>query len=175
MVQRDGDIVDVDGVSPVTFNGIADGNYILTVRHRNHLGLSYNQASPKLLTETKSLAYDPAKVFDFRTVAQANLFGTAAAYTTASHPTLTTVNLLWGGNANSNTTSNYQGPGNDRAAILLDLGGIELATPAAGYFRSDLNMNRLVRYQAPGNDRGFLLANVLGSSELTTRAQSLPN
>ena len=174
LIQRDGDIVDVDGVSPVTFNGIADGNYILAVRHRNHLGLSIDQSSPKALNETKSTAF-AANVIDFRTATDPQLFGTSAAYTTASHPTLTTVNLLWGGNANSNTEAKYQGPGNDRAIILADLGGVELATPAAGYFRSDINMNKLVRYQSPGNDRAFLLGTVLASGELITRTQSLPN
>jgi hypothetical protein len=38
LIQRDGDIVDLDGVSPLTFTGGASGNYYVTVRHRNHLG-----------------------------------------------------------------------------------------------------------------------------------------
>ncbi len=38
LLQRDGDIVEVDGVSPVRFDGLAGGTYHLAVRHRNHLG-----------------------------------------------------------------------------------------------------------------------------------------
>jgi extracellular elastinolytic metalloproteinase len=38
LLQRDGDIVDMDGVSPVKFSGAAAGSYFVTVRHRNHLG-----------------------------------------------------------------------------------------------------------------------------------------
>lgn len=34
LLQRDGDIVDIDGVSPVKFDGLADGNYHLVIRHR---------------------------------------------------------------------------------------------------------------------------------------------
>ncbi|MEK7414749.1 MAG: hypothetical protein AAB263_15655, partial [Planctomycetota bacterium] len=37
LVQRDGDIVDVDGFSPVKFQ-VASDEYYLAVRHRNHLG-----------------------------------------------------------------------------------------------------------------------------------------
>lgn len=34
LLQRDGDIVDIDGVSPVKFNGLVDGNYHVAIRHR---------------------------------------------------------------------------------------------------------------------------------------------
>lgn len=42
LLQRDGDIVDVDGVSPLTFNNITLGNYYVAIRHRNHLGFRTN-------------------------------------------------------------------------------------------------------------------------------------
>lgn len=38
LLQADGDIVDMDGVSPLGFPGLTPGNYFVTVRHRNHLG-----------------------------------------------------------------------------------------------------------------------------------------
>ncbi|MBK8565881.1 MAG: right-handed parallel beta-helix repeat-containing protein [Saprospiraceae bacterium] len=38
LLQRDGDVVDLDGLSPVAFHGVLPGNYHLAVRHRNHLG-----------------------------------------------------------------------------------------------------------------------------------------
>ncbi|MFD0861940.1 dockerin type I domain-containing protein [Sungkyunkwania multivorans] len=38
LIQKDGDIVDVDGVSPITFEQPAD-NYYAVVNHRNHLGI----------------------------------------------------------------------------------------------------------------------------------------
>jgi hypothetical protein len=37
LLRADGNIVDMDGVSPVSFPGAA-GNYYITVRHRTHLG-----------------------------------------------------------------------------------------------------------------------------------------
>lgn len=39
LLQRDGDVVDTDGVSPVKFKGIDPGNYYVAIRHRNHLGV----------------------------------------------------------------------------------------------------------------------------------------
>lgn len=39
LLQCDGDIVEIDGVSPVFFNGVASDNYYIAVSHRNHLGV----------------------------------------------------------------------------------------------------------------------------------------
>ena len=38
LIQRDGDVVDVDGTSPVAFSSVPIGNYYVILRHRNHLG-----------------------------------------------------------------------------------------------------------------------------------------
>jgi hypothetical protein len=38
LLQRDGDVVDMDGSSAVSFSNATDGNYLIAVRHRNHLG-----------------------------------------------------------------------------------------------------------------------------------------
>ncbi len=39
LLQRDGDVVDMDGTSAVKFPGLAADEYFLAVRHRNHLGI----------------------------------------------------------------------------------------------------------------------------------------
>jgi hypothetical protein len=38
LLQRDGDVVDVDGLSPLLFASTLAGSYYVAVRHRNHLG-----------------------------------------------------------------------------------------------------------------------------------------
>lgn len=176
LIQRDGDIVDVDGISPVTFNGVADGNYILTVRHRNHLGLSLDQTSPRNFTESKSLAYTPAKLADLRTALDAQLFGTTAAYTTASHPSLGTVNLLWAGNANMNTSVRYTGGGNDKDYLLVNtLGNNQFNFLSNVYHVADVNLNKSVRYTGGANDKDVILITVLGNSQFNFRNQAIPN
>ncbi len=176
LIQKDGDIVDVDGVSPVTFNGIADGNYILSVRHRNHLGLSFIQSAPQSLSEAQSQAYNSGRVFDFRTALSSQLYGTTANYTTASHQTLTTVNLLWGGNANSNTQTRFSGLNNDRDYILITtLGNNPSGSISNVYHSADVNMNKVVRFSGLNNDRDFLLITVLGNNPSASRVQALPN
>ena len=175
LIQKDGDIVDVDGVSPVTFNNLADGNYIVSVRHRNHLGLSIDQTSPRLVNETKSTAFT-TNLIDVRTATDPQLFGTTGAYTTASHPVLGTVNLLWGGNANSNTQTRFSGLNNDRDFLLITTLGNNPANFINNvYHTADLNMNRAVRFSGLNNDRDFLLITVLANNPATFKSQALPN
>lgn len=42
LLQRDGDVVDVDGTSYLGFTNVQAGNYYMAVRHRNHLGVMAN-------------------------------------------------------------------------------------------------------------------------------------
>ncbi len=175
LVQRDGDIVDVDGVSPVTFNNLADGNYIVAVRHRNHLGLSIDQSSPRLVNETKSTAFT-TNLIDIRTAGDPQLFGTAAAYTTATHPVLGNVNLLWGGNANANANVRYTGGANDKDYLLITvLSNNQFGIINNTYNAADVNLNRAVRYTGGANDKDLILITVLNNNQFTTRNQTLPN
>jgi hypothetical protein len=45
LIQRDGDIVDVDGISPVKIV-LPVGRYYIVISHRNHLGVRTNEAIP---------------------------------------------------------------------------------------------------------------------------------
>jgi hypothetical protein len=175
LVQSDGDIVDVDGKSPVTFNNVLDGNYTIAVRHRNHLGLATLPSSPHTFAEKQSLSF-AANVVDLRAAGTA-LFGTSGStYAIGSHPTLATVQLLMGGNGNHNTNVRYTGLSNDKDFILVTTLGNNPANVMSNvYHPADLNMNKNVRYTGLNNDKDFLLVNVLQSTPSTIRNQALPN
>jgi len=175
LIQRDGDIVDIDGVSPVTFNNVSNGTYTIAIRHRNHLGLSTNPTTPQSLNETKSTAFT-TNVVDLRTLTGSSIYGTSSGYTTSTHPTLGTVNLLWGGNANFNTNVRYTGLSNDKDYILVTTLANNPATVLTNvYSAADINMNKIVRYTGLTNDKDFLYITVLQSNTVTIRTQQLPN
>lgn len=169
LLQRDGDVVDVDGVSPLTFNRLATGSYTIAVRHRNHLGLSTDPSSfTQALAETKSTIV----VTDFSTATDAQLFGTAAAFATSSDGRI----MLWGGNANFNGNTRYSGLNNDKDYLLVNtLGSNSGGFISNIYSSADLNMNKIVRHSGLNNDKDFLLINVLASNSGGTRTQVLPN
>lgn len=68
LIQRDGDIVDIDGVSPLSFAGTAVNNYYTVVRHRNHLGvMSATPISPEQLGSLVDFTSPATQTFDFGT------------------------------------------------------------------------------------------------------------
>jgi len=172
LIQKDGEIVDTDGKSPVTFNYIPQGNYALSVRHRNHLALSLNPAYAMTLSENKSAAFT-SNLIDLSTMPANQVFGTSNGYTTGIHPSLSNIRLMWSGNSNGNNNIRYSGFLNDRAAILTDLNNNE-NNILTGYYRSDLNMNGTVNYSDTNSDKSFLLQNILNNSEIKIIQQELP-
>lgn len=168
LVQKDGDIVEVDGTNPVYFKNLDAGNYVLTVRHRNHLGMGADASFAKSLSVANPVE---ANRFDFTTATDAQIFGTSAAYKVTNG-----LNMMWGGNANANTNVRYSGPSNDNGYLLgTILGGSTTNVINNVYSIGDLNFNRNVRYSGPSNDSGFLLGTVLGGSTTLVITQQIPN
>ena len=65
-LKSDGTIVDTNGISPLQFAGLGEGNYYVVVRHRNHLAIMSASAIP--LSSSSAL-------YDFST-AQLQAYGT---------------------------------------------------------------------------------------------------
>ncbi len=159
LIQRDGDIVDTDGVSPVRFNSVAAGSYFIAVRHRNHLGI--------MTATTRSLSQTTTAV-DL-TIAGTATFGTSARRTRGS------ILTLWAGNTNSNTNVRWFGLGND-AGVILNLVGPTTPnnTITSTYHNADVTMNGQVRWFGLGSDSGFLLNTVGAATPNSTVFQQLP-
>jgi hypothetical protein len=161
LVQRDGDIVDVDGVSAVTFN-VAPGNYYVAVRHRNHLGC--------MTATAVSLSASPATV-NYTTLATAT-YGTAARKTSGG---AVSVQVLWAGDVTFNGQLKYTGSGNDRDPILVTVGRTTPNNVVSNtYSTRDVNMNGQVKYTGTGNDRDPILVNVGSTTPNNVRVQQLP-
>lgn len=167
LLKSNGDIVDLDGVSPITFNNIPNGTNALTVRHRNHLALSSN---PTMGGGQLAASESAVSSFDFTNPAS-SFFGTSAAYRV--DPTNNKV-LLWCGNVNGNANVRYGGSSNDVGQILVDLGGVS-SNILNGYHRGDVNMNGVLRYGGSSNDVGVILSSALSGISSTIRFQEIPN
>ncbi|MBK6754267.1 MAG: PKD domain-containing protein [Flavobacteriales bacterium] len=157
LIQRDGDVVDVDGTSPVRL-AIAAGSYFIALRHRNHLGVM--TATPSTLGATPTLLdLTPASTASWGTN------GLRIANNTAQ---------LWAGDATGNGQVKYAGAGNDRDPILTLIGGFIPTNTVSGYLRHDLNLNGQVKYAGSANDRDLILLNVGGSVPTAVRSQQVP-
>lgn len=149
LLQRDGDIVDLDGISPVQFY-LPQDSYYLVVRHRNHLGL---------MSKTPIDFTTPKVTIDF-TNPQTLVYGERA------RKIIDGLAMLWGGNANKDKYLVFQGGGislPDADKIFFDVFSDETNIYnrynhiVKGYLDSDLNMDGEVRYQGGNNEVDELL------------------
>ena len=159
LLQRDGDVVDLDGISPVRC-GTLPGSYHLALRHRNHLGIC--------TAGTWNLGPVQVTTIDL-TTAQTGVFGTDARKPVGNF------RALWAGDVTFNNQLKYAGSANDRDPILTAIGGTVPTNTLSGQYRQeDINMNGQVKYAGSANDRDILLQNIGGSVPTATRNAQLP-
>lgn len=157
LLQRDGDVVGVDGTSLLRLP-IAAGNYRIAVRHRNHLGVM--TASPIALS-TSATSVD------------LSVPGTAT-YGTDARKNVNGVYALWAGDVTFNGQLKYTGSGNDRDPILIRVGSTTPNSTVSGYWGEDVTMDGAVKYTGTGNDRDPILVNVGSTTPNSIRVQQLP-
>jgi len=159
LLQRDGDVVGLNGDQYVNFPDIAEGFYGLLVRHRNHLGIF--QTTPEFLSST------PRNV----SLRQNNywIYGGVNA-----RVTLNGVKCLWAGDTNFDGVVKYTGIDNDRDNILVAIGGMVPTNTVTGYFGADINMDGIVKYVGVQNDRDIILQNIGGTVPTNVRIEQVP-
>ncbi len=160
LLQRDGDVVEVDGVSPVGFDGLPSGAYHVAVRHRNHLGV---------MTASTLILGPIATSVDFTTASTAT-YGTNARRTVGG---VSPVQVLWMGNARPDDRLKYTGTANDRDPILVRVGGSVPTNTVVGYYLEDNTLDGRVKYTGTGNDRDPILQ-ALPGGVTSTRSEQLP-
>lgn len=160
LLQRDGDIVGLDGLSTLSM-AVPGGSYHIAVRHRDHLGVM--TANPVPLTAL------PAAI-DLSSPATSTYGTNARKPITGIFPTL----ALWAGDVTFNGEVKYTGSGNDRDPILITVGSTTPNNTANIYSTRDVNMDGAVRFTGSGNDRDPILVNVGSTTPNGIRVQQLP-
>ncbi len=147
LLQRDGNIVDVDGLSNLVFN-VPNGDYFIVVNHRNHLGT---------MTKNTVTLSEVVTVVDFTDADTPISFGNFA------QKDFEDGNLaLWAGDLNGNGMVRFAGPANDanslKNAVSNYSTNISGSTffPYYAYDNMDLNLDGQVRFAGPGNDSNRL-------------------
>lgn len=152
LVQRDGDVVDFDGISGVIMQA-APTSYYVVVKHRNHLGA--------MSSATIGLSDGATTVVDF----------TDSAFTTFGSFARTQLGngsmALWAGDTNSSGQIKFSGSGNSTNVIkdfvLADpANGFNSVTFASsGYLDIDIDLNGFGKFSGSGNDSNIIKDNVL--------------
>lgn len=154
LLQSDGDIVDVDGVSPLPMQ--LNGNLYVAVLHRNHLPIV--TASPIAISQPVNMT-------------TAALFGVNPA------KTVNGLHLLWPGDAyrDDQYEIKYTGENNDKDFVLQAVGGTNPNNIVSNVYSSaDVNMDGKIKYTGTNNDRDPILQTVGGATPNNVVQAQLP-
>jgi hypothetical protein len=153
LIQRDGDIVDIDGISPITFSQASPGSYYVMIKHRNHL--STVTRLPITLSPTPVIV-------DFTTPATPT-FTDNFPVSTQARVVVSQGVAMKAGNARHDDKVFYQGTENEIEVIY----SLIRNDPANQLFKSvlfilksynngDINMNGETIFTGNGNDLEFI-------------------
>ncbi|MBL7980824.1 MAG: WD40 repeat domain-containing protein [Flavobacteriales bacterium] len=159
LLRANGDVVaPVDGTSAVSFN-VGPGNYVVSVRHRNHLGI---------MTASSVALSSSAATVDLSNGSVALAGGTDATKLVGTR------RVLYAGDPTRDGVLRYTGANNDRDLVLARVGGVVPTVVTTGYFVEDLNLDGVVRYTGANNDRDIILTNIGGVIPTSTRVDFIP-
>lgn len=151
LVQRDGDVIDATtGSTVLNFKGLAAGNYVVSLRHRNHLGV---KTAAAVAFNTTPVVIDFSQTATLVAGAHARLESSSLA-------------LLWAGDVTHDARLILIGVGSDTNAILTTVLkapknlGLNSSYRLLGYLDTDLNMDGNTLFIGPSNDNNVLLGNV---------------
>jgi hypothetical protein len=175
LLQRDGDIVDLDGTSPLFFDNVDPDFFFIVIRHRNHLGVMTKY--PVTIDEMADLidfSSVDTPVFDFgNTNNQFNYSGLAQKNIMVENEELM---VLWGGDFDSDGVICYIANNSDINILQTEVAGFDLNlnpdykvnySGSVGYLQSDFDMNGQAKFTAPDDDRNLVLEQVLFYSQNT--------
>lgn len=151
-LQADGDLMDVQtGSTTLTFLNVSAGNYYLSLRHRNHLGV--------MIASAQALRFS-SKLFDFSNPSFA-VIGQNSRYLNQTKA------LLWSGDLNQDKKIIANGVGSDTTMLLTAVLSASANTTFStsyrlkGYAATDLNLDGDTLAAGPSNDRNLIYSNIL--------------
>ncbi|MGH1383779.1 endonuclease/exonuclease/phosphatase family protein [Kordia sp.] len=155
LLQRDGDVVDTDGVSTAVKLNVPPAEYYVAIRHRNHLGIM-TIGKVQLSSSIVSINFSTDAAFiNYGSNSQTQFGIPSGKY------------AMWAGNVNEDGIVQYSGINPDVPTILstvLNDAGNFLNFPTytvTGYHLNDVNMDGNVQYAGTIPDTPFILQNVL--------------
>lgn len=168
LLQRDGDVADLDGIHGLRFPGIPVDDYHVVVRHFRHLGaMTANPQTPVQLFDLVDFTTPTLELFDYGT----------------THPVYNSVDFtglamndgvkfgyraLWAGDFDGNGKIKADNPGDDLNIVFFDVFGYPTNENfnanfdfAFGYLPGDFDMNGKSKFDNPNDDKNMLYTQLL--------------
>lgn len=162
LLQRDGDVVDIDGVSPLRFPGVATDSFFVAIRHRNHLAaMSEKIFSNDLIDFT----VPGMNLFDFGTSKNQGYDYTGLA---VKNSVINGYRALWAGDFNADGKLKFVNPNDDQNSLFFDVlvypDNVNSASNynfGYGYLQGDFNMDGRTKYDNPNDDKNLIFSQIL--------------
>ncbi len=165
LIQADGDVVSsTDGVSAIPFTGLSAGQYYVSIRHRNHLGVM--SAFPVTLS-------NGLLTFDFTN--PAGVYRSSLVTNYPQYVTKQNQGQLWAGNTTGDNNVIFQGVSTDADPVFFitlgDSGNIGRIVNYihSGYDVTDINLDGVSVFQGPSNELDTIFFNVINHPENSNR------
>lgn len=163
LLQRDGDIVDLDGLSALTFPNTPYDAYYVAVKHRNHLGvMTASPISFQNLSSVIDFTLPGTPTFDFGITPNYNYTGLAQ-----NKFIIPGFTCLYAGDFDANGVIKFSNPGDDANTLTTDVLTYPTNTlfvsnynAAFGYLAGDYNMDGKAKLDNPNDDQSLLLSQI---------------
>jgi hypothetical protein len=169
LLQRDGDVKDLNNTRSLRFPGVAWDDYYVTVRHRSHLGaMTAGAQTPKQLADLVDFTVPNTPIYDKGVVLTNG--GITLDYTGLSQKENArgTYYALWAGDFDGNGRIKAVSPSDDMNEILFQVlfhsGNTSFASNydfAWGYRQADYDMDAKVKFDNPDDDKNMLFFSLL--------------
>jgi hypothetical protein len=157
LLQRNGTLVETDGVTPVNMAGNVAGSYYFSIRHRNHLGVRILNAISLAKTTTTNYDFTTSLNQAFKGSVTNNQMATLGA----------NIYGMWGGNVVNDLVTRKTGPAgiNDYTSLL---GAITTSTGLYSVF--DVNMDGAIKKTGPASANDYTeFIGILNSLNIITQ------
>lgn len=152
-VLANGDVVDTNYIQPLSFYGVDPGNYLVVVRHRNHLGV---------------MAQDPVDLTSGSAVVDFSSSSVSTYGSNARKDLGSGVMGLWAGNVNGDQSIRHSAKPSDgsevQSAVITHAGNTTGDPAYTGFINAyspfDVNLDGRVYYTAAPSDRAIIISNV---------------
>lgn len=160
LLQRDGDVVDLDGESELKFQGVNVDSFYVVVKHRSHLGVMSMKVSNSDLVDFTDPNFP---VYDYGASLESGIDYTGLAQKST---VVNGYNALWAGDFDSNGKVKFTNPEDDQNVMFIN---VLFSSPsflinydnAYGYLTGDYNMDSKTKYTNPDDDLNYLFSQIL--------------
>ena len=168
LLLRNGDIIDVNGSTCLSFPSLPPDEYHVAVRHRNHLGAMTADVFNISSGITVDFTNPSLSCWDYGFMPGIGDYTGMSRKTGPMSAHWSGYTALYMGNVDGNDQIKYAAPNDDQSPMFLEVllsaantAFVSNYNDAFGYLIGDVDLNSKVKYSAPNDDQSFVFIQLI--------------